>query len=141
MRKIAKILIGLFAVIGLVCLVYTIGVSIVVDRHCQMEVLAKERSPDGTRAIVHIVQICSDEGTIKHELSVGDVIGVLNSESIVVDFWETAVQDSSLWGLQFPVLKIRWNLSDEIVVAYPQNFGKPQLPEKLGEVKIFLKAY
>lgn len=80
MRQIGKILTGLFAVIGLIGLVYTIGTYFVVDRFCQIEVLAKERSPDGARAIVHLVKSCSEEETIKHQLSVGDVIGVLSSE-------------------------------------------------------------
>ena len=81
MRQIGRVLIGVFAGIGMIALVYTIGTYLVVQRYCQMEVLAKVRSPDGSRAIEHIVNICSKEGTIKHQLSVGDFIGILNSET------------------------------------------------------------
>lgn len=135
------VLTGLFAAIGLVCLVYTIGVYVVVERYCQMEVLAKVRSPDGARAIVHMINFCPEEETIKHQLSVGDAVGILNSESKIADFWETEHQEPSIWHVQFPVLKIRWDLQDEIVVSYPSSMGEPHIPENLGGVKILLKVY
>jgi hypothetical protein len=128
MKTIARIAIGMLAVVGGFVIALILASSFIPDgvmwsddgRFCSRDVLARQVSPDGARAAEHIRLVC-DDGTMEHALQVGPVRMPRGDQPQQTVFYagERPGMDASIGDIR--PLRLWWESDERLVVRHQRG--------------------
>ena len=135
MNKLARVAVGIFAVIGAIVVAFYISMKVLVSHECEQEVLSRALSPNGMIAAQHVRRTC-DSGTIMEDWLefVPAKPGAESSSVGQLIFRAESPKDQEI-TISIKPFRLWWVAEDKLHVEYPRSVGFSS-GGKIGTVRV-----